>query len=129
MKFLIKVFSVLLILATVYLLLIFVYPSFADKLSEYAWFPWLNSKIRTLKSTSDNFSEDVLNKGKATDLIETTKKTVDDAANWIKKTKDIINEKVEQTNKVIESWEKVIDSANEFQKNISDLTTVSWSSN
>ena len=133
MKFLGKIFSVLIVLFTVYILAIFFAPSFADGFWKDLWLLGFNQWLRELKSGADTVSEDILQLKSAEEtlsgtrsMVDKTKQLIESTQKGIEVTRQTIETKVDQVNKVADSFEKTKNSVNELQQNLDALTTFSW---
>jgi hypothetical protein len=112
-----KLFAFLLLIAVIYVWLIFLAPELADQYGNPEW----NSRIRLIKNISeiDSSSGATSLYEKATDIakpyIDETRAT----ATQIKTTVDV---KTEQAKQVIEAAEKVYDATQEAKSKINTLT-------
>lgn len=127
MSFIIKFLSAVLIIVTIYIVAIFLAPKQVDEFARRAWIMNINNNIRNFKTWADWVSEDLIQLKWAREQIDNARKTVNQVWETINKTQEEINRKVDQANKVYESGKKVIDSTKELQKNLWELTTISWS--
>ena len=130
MKVLGKIFSLLILLFTVYLIAIFFAPSIADSIGQDLWVLSFNTWVRELKWGADTVSEDILQLKDAWDtlswarsVVDKTKDLIQKTQQWIETTRQTIQTKVDQVNKVADSFEKTKNSVTELQKNIDNLTT------
>ncbi len=131
MKFLVKVFSFIILVSAIYLLGIFLVPSTTDMIGEKLWILEFNVWIRELKGGADGISEDLIQINQLGEVMSGVHSVTDKANEYIKKTqegiettKQVIDTKVQQVNKVADSFEKTKQSVNELQNNLSDLTTM-----
>ncbi len=124
-----KIIYWFLIIIVLYILSIFILPDFTDDIASKIWILSINQKIRNLKNFADNIWEN-LTEIKSSEEIINKAKDITNTISWsINTTKTIINEKISQTNKVVDSAIKTKDSINELTENISNLTSLSWSTN
>lgn len=124
-----KIIYWFLIIIILYIISVFILPDLTDNLASKIWVLSLNQKIRDLKNLADNIWEN-LTKIKSSEEIIDKAKDITNTISWgINTTKNIINEKISQTNKVVDSAIKTKDSINELTENISNLTSLSWSTN
>lgn len=130
MKFLGKVFSLLIVLFTIYLLCIFFAPDFADKVGKELGITAFNTWVYDLKGWVDHVSEDMLQLkwagdtlSGAKDVVNKTNSLIEQTQQGIDKTRETIETKVNQVNKVADSFEKTKNSYDELKQNISNLTT------
>lgn len=130
MSFIIKFVSALLIIITIYVVCIFVFPKQTDKFAENIGTVNLNKYLRDFKTWTDSVWEDLIQIKAADENIKKARTVINDINDSINQINEEANNKVNQVNKVIESSKKVIDSTNELKNNLWDLTTISssWSS-
>lgn len=122
MNFLIKFFSCIVILITVYILAIFIFPKQSDEFAESIWTKNLNTYLRNFKTWTDSVWEDLIQLKMAQDQINK-------ARDAVKQTQEQINNKVEQANRVYENWKKVLNTTEELKNSIEELATLSASWN
>lgn len=90
-----KIFFIIILVFTLYIVLIFISPALADKIESSFWFEWLNEKIRTLKSNMDDTYTNIPSKDQLLDTIDEVKKWAEtktkdalDSVNQVKNTLD-----------------------------------------
>ncbi len=127
MWFVYKIIFTVVLIVIIYVLWVFLFPTQVDKIATDIWILEFNLKIRGLKSWADNVSENLLQIKSWEEIIDKAKNVANDISWSINTTKNVIQEKVEQWNKVINSAKKTWESLNELRENISDFTTLSWS--
>lgn len=90
-----KIFFIIILVFTLYIVLIFISPALADKIESSFWFEWLNNKIRTFKSGMDDTYTNIPSKEQLLDTIDEVKKWAEtktkdalDSVNQVKNTLD-----------------------------------------
>lgn len=126
MNFLIKLISLIILVATVYIVSVFIFPTQTDYFANLLWIDEVNVTIRNLKNWTDSVSENLIRVQKWQEIIDYTKKTVKDANDTLNKTQKTITNKIDQANKTIEAWKKVIDASKELKQNVDNLSSTSW---
>ena len=127
MSFIWKFILSILVIVVLYILFAFMMPKESDLMAKKLWIENFNEYIRNLKKWADWVSDELLQLKSSEEIIWKAKNVVNSTNEAIDKTKDAIINKIEQTNKVIKSWEKVIEATSEFKNNIKELSTLSWS--
>ncbi|EKE26329.1 MAG: hypothetical protein ACD_4C00329G0002 [uncultured bacterium (gcode 4)] len=127
MSFIWKFILSILVIVVLYILFTFMMPKESDLMAKKLWIENFNEYIRNLKEWADWVSDELLQLKSSEEIIWKAKNVVNSTNEAIDKTKDAITNKIEQTNKVIKSWEKVIEATSEFKNNIKELSTLSWS--
>lgn len=127
MSFILKLVSAMLIISIIYILAVFFLPNQTDSLAKNLWIYSLNLHIRNLKNWSLTVSDKLLQIKSWEEIVGKVGDMANQANSAINTTKNIISTKIDQTNKVIKSWEKVIDATNEFKNSVSNLSSMSWS--
>ena len=102
-------------------------PKETDNLSKQIWIYQANIFIRKLKQTSFWISDGLLKIKSSEEIIWKARDVANQANQAINTTKNAISTKIDQTNKIIRNWEKVINATNEFKNSISDLSSSTWS--
>lgn len=119
MKFFVRFSSSVLIVFTIYIVSVFVFPIQADNLANSIWIIWFNNYLRDFKTWSDTIADDLFQK--------TTMDQINKARDVVRQTNDQINTKVEQANKVYENSKKVLDTTEELKNSIEELAALSAS--
>lgn len=90
-----KLFFIIVLILTLYIVLIFISPALADKIESTLWFEWLNEKIRTLKSSMDDTYTNIPSKDQFLNTIDEVKNQAEiktkDALDWVNEVKNTID--------------------------------------
>lgn len=140
-----KLLLLLIILFTVYLILVFVSPTLADKIELFIWKQWLNEKIRSLKWNVDETYTNIPSKDEFIDTINQAKIQAEikakDALNWVNEVKWNIDEvrstlswaantynevktSIETTKAQVETWVNAIKTTADTLNQVSN--TINW---
>lgn len=122
---LIKILSAIVITVVVYILCVFLLPTQSDNFSHYVGINGLNTRLREIKAQTENFGSGITFSGSGT--ADGGGNIFTDGIKWvqngIKTTSDFIGNKTAQAQKVMDSFNKTKQSAEELQQNVSALTS------
>ena len=127
MKTLKKIIWFLVILAIIYIALIFIKPVIADSIAKNIWLLNFNEKIRTIKKWVDIFSTKIPTKDEIVEAYSGAKNKVEEIKwniNNIRETADDLGKKYDEAKDFIdETWEKI----NNVKDSLNDLENL-WKS-
>lgn len=122
-----KIFASFILIAVLYIFGVFFAPNLSDSVAEKLGIMSVNTTLRQLKNGADTTSETLLQIKDASGIISSARDAVHKTVEGVETTKQMINQKVQQGERVVDSVKKTQESFTELQNNVSELTSFSGS--